>query len=112
MEPAWRLPSLRSSKQRGVGIVVTSMGSEGGVLVTSKETIRAYPPEIEVVNTIGSGDSMVAGFACALQRKESLYDMFKLGMACAAANARLREIGVVTLELVQKYLQEIKLESI
>jgi 1-phosphofructokinase/tagatose 6-phosphate kinase len=96
----------------GVRVVVTSMGSEGALLVTSNSIIRAYAPEIEVVNTIGSGDSMVAGFAAAIERKASLDEMLKLGMACAAANANFKEIGFISMELVNKYLKEIRIDYI
>ncbi len=96
----------------GVRVVVTSMGSEGALLVTSDTIIRAYAPEIQVVNTIGSGDSMVAGFAAAIQRKASLDEMLKLGMACAAANANFKEIGFISMELVNKYIKEIRLDYI
>lgn len=96
----------------GVKVVVTSMGSEGALLVTSDTIIRAYVPEIEVVNTIGSGDSMVAGFAAAIERKASLDEMLKLGMACAAANANFKEIGFISMDLVNKYMNEIRLDYI
>jgi tagatose 6-phosphate kinase len=42
--------------------VLISMGADGAALVTRTETWRARPPSIRPVNTVGSGDAMLAGF--------------------------------------------------
>lgn len=94
----------------GVKIVTASLGGEGAILVTEDSALYAKPPEVDVVNTIGSGDSMVAGLAAGMARGYSLEEMFRLGMASAVANTQFREIGVVNGELVEKYLKEIKIQ--
>jgi 6-phosphofructokinase 2 len=47
---------------QGTGTVLVSMGARGILMVTKKERYLAIPPEVDVVNTIGAGDSSVAGF--------------------------------------------------
>jgi len=96
----------------GVKIVVASLGKEGAVMVSEGKVISAKAPEISVVNTIGSGDSMVAGLAVGLVRGRSLEDVFCLGMACAVANTQFEQIGFISTELVEKYLGEIRVERI
>lgn len=46
----------------GTGIVLVSMGAKGILLVSEKEKYLAVPPQVKVVNTIGAGDSAIAGF--------------------------------------------------
>lgn len=48
--------------ESGVEVVLASMGPVGIVLSTREGAWHAVPPEVEVVNTIGAGDSAVAGF--------------------------------------------------
>jgi 6-phosphofructokinase 2 len=49
-------------QQRGVETVLVSMGARGMIRVGSDAAWRATPPEVEIVNTIGAGDSSVAGY--------------------------------------------------
>jgi 1-phosphofructokinase len=46
-------------------LVLVSMGADGAVLVTPNGSWHAVPPPIEVVNTVGAGDSLLAGFLAA-----------------------------------------------
>lgn len=43
-------------------IVLVSMGARGILMVAGNERWLAIPPKVKVVNTIGAGDSAVAGF--------------------------------------------------
>lgn len=98
----------KSIISEGVEAVAASLGKEGAVLVSKDLVMYSGAPDIEVKNTIGSGDSMVAGFAAGIQRGYSLERMFKLGMACGIANTQFIEIGMISTELVEKYLREIE----
>lgn len=97
---------------QGVEVVVASLGGEGGLLVTKDTVIKAVVPCVDVINTIGSGDSSVAGIAVGLSRNESLENMLRLGMACAVSNTQHREIGFVLKEEVENYIKEIIIEEI
>jgi 6-phosphofructokinase 2 len=48
--------------EQGTGTVLVSMGARGILLVGKNELYLAVPPEVKVVNTVGAGDSAVAGF--------------------------------------------------
>ena len=48
--------------EKGVENVVISLGGDGAVLVDKQNTLVAKAPVIEVLSTIGAGDSMLAGF--------------------------------------------------
>ena len=65
---------------------------------------------MKVKNTVGSGDSTVAGIATGLRRSMSIIDSIKLGMASGTANTQFEETGMVSWELVEKYYKEIKIE--
>jgi fructose-1-phosphate kinase PfkB-like protein len=48
----------------GIEIVLVSMGCRGLLMVSATHCYRAVPPTVRVRNTVGAGDSAVAGFVC------------------------------------------------
>ncbi|HEX3029452.1 MAG TPA: 1-phosphofructokinase [Clostridia bacterium] len=106
------IDACRHINSLGVKIVTASLGGEGAMMVSEQQILYAKAPEIKVVNTIGSGDSMVAGLAAGIERGYEMEEAFKLGVACAAVNALFREIGFVKAEMVEKYQREIEVERL
>lgn len=70
----------------GVKYVCISLGSEGAVFMTNKQVFFADPLDIEVKGVQGAGDSMVAGFCYGIANGQSEEEIFRYGMACAAAS--------------------------
>ena len=50
----------------GVQNVMVSLGEQGALFISQKGVLRATPPKLDVINTVGSGDSMVAAIACSM----------------------------------------------
>jgi 6-phosphofructokinase 2 len=73
----------------GVEIVLVSMGARGILLVADKEEYVAVPPEVKVENTIGAGDSAVAGFVYGLINGKD----FKESLIYAAAAGTATTMG-------------------
>jgi 6-phosphofructokinase 2 len=63
--------AARRVQKQGIEVVIVSMGARGIFMVGEKEQCLAFPPEVEVKNTIGAGDSAVAGFVYGLARGKS-----------------------------------------
>ena len=55
----------------GIEVVTVSMGKEGAILVSDNKCIRAKAPAVTAINSIGSGDAMVAGLAVGLVEKNA-----------------------------------------
>lgn len=68
-------------------IAIISMGSSGAVLAGRDELLFAPAVEVEAKSTIGSGDSLLGGFLCALEKGEDLATALKWGSAAGAATA-------------------------
>ena len=84
-----------------------SLGKKGAVALIEGEFRKFSPPAVKVINSVGSGDSTVAGIAVGLDMDYSISDAIKLGMAAGAANTQFEQTGMVTKELVNKYFSEI-----
>ena len=57
--------AAREIRARGIENVMVSLGGEGAVLVCPEGEFAVNVPKIDVVSTIGAGDSSVAGFCAA-----------------------------------------------
>lgn len=84
--------------ESGIKLVVVSLGSDGALLVCKDGVYHGKPPKIEVVNTVGCGDSMVAAFAVAMEREYSYIDSLKYAISISAANAMTFSTGSFNLE--------------
>lgn len=93
--------ACREIINKGVCVVVTSLGGQGALLVTSEHAYKANALEVNVQNTIGSGDSMVGGISKGLSENWSIEECFGLGCACAASNTEFFEIGLIDIPRVQ-----------
>jgi tagatose 6-phosphate kinase len=79
--------AMRSLNERGAGWVVVTDGPRA-VWVTSRTDVwKLTPPEVDVVNPIGCGDSMAAGMATELQHSDDVIEAVRFGMGAAALNA-------------------------
>lgn len=72
----------------GARNVLVSLGAEGAVLVTEGgDVYRHSAMEGTVRNTVGCGDSMLAGFLAGYQHQKNMVEAFQLSLAAASANA-------------------------
>jgi 6-phosphofructokinase 2 len=85
------LRAARCVQQGGVATVLVSMGPRGMLWVGRDGAYRAMPPKVEVVNTIGAGDSSVAGYVYGLVR--GLEPPKALACAVAAGTATVMRPG-------------------
>lgn len=77
----------------GIEKVVVSLGGDGSVMACSEGVFRGRAPKIEVVNPVGSGDTMVGAFAVAMARGMSVEDQLAYAMSCASANCLTASTG-------------------
>ena len=75
-------------QKKGARNVLVSLGGDGAMLMTEKgEVMSLEAPEGEVINTVGAGDSMVAGFVAGFSEKEDYAYALRLGVSAGSATA-------------------------
>ena len=79
--------ALMDLHQAGIPWVVLSLGADGALLACDKGVFHGRPPRITPRNTVGCGDSMVAGFAVGFARHLSMAETFRMALAVSAASA-------------------------
>ena len=72
----------------GAQNVLVSLGNDGALLLTKEDKIYySKAPKGQVVNTVGAGDSMVAGFLAGYYQTKDYEYALKTGVATGSASA-------------------------
>ncbi len=82
-------------KELGPKNVIVSRGGDGSILVDENDNVHVMAPVPgKLVNSVGCGDSMVAGFIAGLSEKEGDYEYaLKMATACGSATAFSMELA-------------------
>lgn len=88
---------LASSKvlEMGAENVCVSLGKQGMMLNGSLGRFLVHIPTVEAVNTVGCGDSLVAGLAYALNENYNIIQMLKFANGCGISNALHKGVGQI-----------------
>ncbi len=82
------IPYARRLREMGASNVLVSLSSLGAVLVDSSDQVHVLPaPEGHLVNGVGAGDSMVAGFIAGWMEKKDYEHAFRMAVAAGSASA-------------------------
>ena len=100
------IAAARTLQQKGARNVLVSMAGDGALLVDENgEVHRIGCPKGKVVNSVGAGDSMVAGFVAGWMQTRSYSFALRLGTACGSATAF--SLGLATKEKIDELMKEI-----
>lgn len=94
-------------QEMGAKNVLISMAGDGAILLPENgEPIKREVPKGILKNSVGAGDSMVAGFLCGYLKNKDLDEAFKMGIATGSASAFSEELA--TKEEVENLLLQMK----
>lgn len=97
-------------QERGARNVLVSMAGEGAVLIAEDGSVYSTPaPEGTLVNGVGAGDSMVAGFLAGWLERKDYGHAFYMGVAAGSASAFSEHLATgQEIEAVYRQLQHNK----
>ena len=82
------VPYAKKLQEKGAKNVLISMAGEGAVLITETgDVLMSEAPKGTVKNSVGAGDSMVAGFVAGWYEKRDYTHAFKMGLSAGSASA-------------------------
>ena len=82
------VPYAKKLQEMGARNVLVSMAGEGAVLLDEYGNVQQLDaPKGTLVNAVGAGDSMVAGFLAGWKEKEDYEHAFKMAVASGSASA-------------------------
>ena len=93
----------------GAQNVIISLGKDGSIFISDELTLKANPIEGNLINSVGAGDSMVAGFVYGIKNGLSKKDAYKLAVACGTATAFSEDIA--SKEYVYEILEKVEVKD-
>lgn len=82
------VPYARKMQERGARNVLVSMAGQGAVLADENGAVHMLAaPEGKLVNAVGAGDSMVAGFVAGWTERKDFDYAFRMGISAGSASA-------------------------
>lgn len=98
-------------KDMGARNVLISMGGDGAILLAENgEVYRSNVPKGVVKNSVGAGDSMVAGFIAGYEKTQCYEQALRLGAASGSATAFSSDVA--TAEEISALVKEIVVQKI
>lgn len=99
----------RQILEKGAQNALISMAGEGALLVTKEATYFAKPIKGHVKNSVGAGDSMVAGFTGEFVKSGNALEALKWGVACGTATAFSDDLA--NIEFIKDIYDKVEVEK-
>ncbi|SIQ49323.1 fructose-1-phosphate kinase [Peribacillus simplex] len=96
--------------EAGAQNVIVSMAGQGAVLCSGGESYSANVPKGNVINSVGAGDSMVAGFIGTYESTGDILSSFRFSLAAGSATAFSSDLG--TLDKIEELLPQIAINHL
>ena len=94
----------------GAQNVIISMAGDGALLFTQDGVYQTNVLKRELKNSVGAGDSMIAGFIGEYSKTKNPVESFKWGVACGSATAFSDDLA--TGEFIQELLPEVNITKL
>lgn len=94
----------------GAENVIISLAGDGALLINNSGVFFGNAPKGEVKNSVGAGDSLVAGFLHEYSKSKNILDAFKRGIATGSASAF--SLDLCDNNFVLELLPQIKLKKL
>lgn len=93
----------------GIEHVCFSLGGNGALIINESGAYKITAPKIDVVNTVGSGDSFVGGLLYGFATGEDIETTYKRAVASGTSNAMHKDIGYIEIDAVEAFMNEISI---
>lgn len=95
----------------GIEKVVVSLGKDGALFVSKDQIIKADGLDVDVISTVGAGDSMVAALAYGEERKLDIEEIVKLTVGVSAANVTTKGTEVASIDVINKLKEKVNFKK-
>lgn len=105
------MESIKPLLRQGIETAIISLGKEGAIVADRQTVWQVFPPRIKAVNSVGSGDTLVAGFIYSLSQGDEIEGAIRLGVAAAAANALTPGAGFLRKKDIRELYPQVRIKK-
>jgi len=100
----------RKLMELGAKNVVVSLAKDGAVLITPEKNLMAFVPSIDIKNSVGAGDSLVAGMVYSIRKGYDLIKSFHYGVAVSVTSVASKTL--LESREIDKFYDKIRMREI
>jgi 1-phosphofructokinase len=104
------IPYGKKLIEMGAQHVIVSMADKGSLLFANDEVFFANIPKGTLVNSVGAGDSVVAGFIASYSKEQVATDAFRFGATAGSATAYSE--GLATEDKINELISQVQVKKI
>ncbi|MCA3985053.1 1-phosphofructokinase [Vibrio vulnificus] len=104
--------AAQSLANKGIANIVVSMGADGVMWLHDGQWLRAMPPRMSVVSTVGAGDTLVAGLCWGHMQQMPKMDLLKFATALSAMAVTQVGVGLTSQQELESIQQRTQVQSL
>lgn len=102
------LEALADETLQDIEWIVVSLGAKGAIIKHQESIYEVQIPKVQAVNPVGSGDSVLAGFASGISRNLEGTTLMRYGIAMGVLNAMEEKTGYINPDNIDWCMEQIK----
>jgi len=108
--PQEAIPYGKQLIDKGAEHVIVSMGNKGNLLFKNDHVYYANIPEGKLKNSVGAGDSVVAGFIASYVQQGESVEAFRYGATTGSASAYSE--GFCTIPFIEQLITQVHIKTV
>ncbi|OCL28563.1 1-phosphofructokinase [Orenia metallireducens] len=96
--------------QKGIEIIIVSLGGDGSIVVSEAGVLKIKPPKIEVASSVGAGDTLVGALSLKLSQGEDLKEAIRYATAASANTVMQAGTQICKKDEVEELLGQVEIE--
>ena len=97
---------------KGIEWIVVTLGANGALVKHDEQVYRVAIPKVKAINPVGSGDSVIAGFASGLSKEMETTALIRYGVTMGLLNAMEAKTGTIDATKVDEYMNQVDVRII
>ncbi len=110
--PAQCQKAAQNLSDKGIENIVVSMGANGVMWLNQGEWLRAQPPKMKVVSTVGAGDTLVAGLCWGHMQVMPKTDLLRFATALSALAVSQVGVGLTSHQELENIKQQTQVSAL
>lgn len=104
--------AAQTLSDKGIENIVVSMGADGVMWLNQGKWLRAQPPRMNVVSTVGAGDTLVAGLCWGYMQLMPKNDLLRFATALSALAVSQVGVGLTSQEELENIKQQTEVSEL
>ncbi len=99
--------------KQGLEVILITLGENGAIFLSNQYALFGKTElQDEIIDTVGAGDSFLAGFSVPYSKGKKIKDCFKYAIAAGSANCLRTGPGIFERQKMKKLLRSIEIDEI